>query len=190
MNQVKSVSISAFLTKLNSHMHYLTKASCITSKTCIIRQTCNFIRKNMHYLRKTKFTTLYSNMWWLNNIKFYPWGCWFYYYLVWFVFCLVGFEQFSICVQGWATCFYSHCGLPVTGEDFDSVLTYFIWAGNPHGKLTPQTSTNLPPPTYRPATNSASSNKGHFGILVVVIPLVVIMVACLGCVAYCKIRTG
>ena len=27
--------------------------------------------KNMHYLRKTKFTTLYSNMWWLNNITFF-----------------------------------------------------------------------------------------------------------------------
>ena len=38
----ENVSISALLTKLKSHMHYLTTVLCTMSETCIIRQTCNF----------------------------------------------------------------------------------------------------------------------------------------------------
>ena len=59
----ENVSISALLIQVKSHMHHLTTVLCVMSETCIMKQTCNFIRKNMHYLRKTKVTTLNSNMW-------------------------------------------------------------------------------------------------------------------------------
>ena len=63
----ENVSISALLIQVKSHMHHLTTVLCVMSETCIMKQTCNFIRKNMHYLRKTKVTTLNSNMWRLNK---------------------------------------------------------------------------------------------------------------------------
>ena len=63
----ENVSISALLIQVKSHMHHLTTVLCVMSETCIMKQTCNFMRKNMHYLRKTKVTTLNSNMWRLNK---------------------------------------------------------------------------------------------------------------------------
>ena len=49
-------------------MHYLTTVLCVMSERCIMRETCNFMRKHMHYLRKTKGTTLYCNMWWIMKL--------------------------------------------------------------------------------------------------------------------------
>ena len=41
----ENVSISALLIQVKSHMHYLTTVLCVMSETCIMRQTCNFMRK-------------------------------------------------------------------------------------------------------------------------------------------------
>ena len=77
----------------------------------------------------------------------------------------------------------------MTGKTLTLYTHNFIWAGNPQRKLAAQTATNLLPPTYEPATNAGSSNSGYLSILAVIVPVVMIAVACLGCAAYCLIRT-
>ena len=77
----------------------------------------------------------------------------------------------------------------MTGKTLTLYTHNFIWAGNPPRKLAAQTATNLLPPAYEPAINGGSSNSGYLSILAVTVPVVMIAVVCLGCTAYCLIRT-
>ena len=111
------------------------------------------------------------------------------FYTTLFVLFVVGLNNFASVFKMSYDLVYSHCGLPVCGSDFDAVLIHFIRIGTPLDKIIKQTSTSLPPPNLRPATSSANSTVG-LGTALVVVPLVVVVLGCLGCMIYCKIKTG
>ena len=73
--------------------------------------------------------------------------------------------------------------------NFDSVLKYLFRSGTPRNQVVPQVSTTISPPTLRPAKNSGSSFSVASTVLVA-IPVVIAVLCCFGCLAWCKLKTG
>ena len=62
-------------------------------------------------------------------------------------------------------------------------------SGTPRNQVVPQASTTISPPPLRPAKNSGSSFSVASTVLVA-IPVVIAVLCCFGCLAWCKLKTG
>ena len=66
---------------------------------------------------------------------------------------------------------------------------YLFRSGTPRNQVVPRSSTTIAPPPLKPATNTGTTLSVANTVLVA-IPVVIAVLCCFGCVAWCKIKTG
>ena len=177
-------------------MHYVLKQTNIQAFKHVNIQTCKhsnmqtFKHANLSFKLIISLTAIYGNSWFKFKIR-----------QIFNTFC---FEDCDYTLSSGLFCFLwvwfwfsLHLEIKMSESmfylcwlvNFDSVLKYLFRSGTPRNQVVPQSSTTIAPPPLKPATNTGTTLSVANTVLVA-IPVVIAVLCCFGCVAWCKIKTG